>query len=85
MEIFEFIETIKTREDFIYFLNLLNDYYREEGDQWENGSLEMYLHTLPTYAEDVEGYYKNTGQSIDADVPSWRVFADILMGATMYE
>jgi hypothetical protein len=37
------------------------------------------------YSEDILGYYDNTNQKVDADTPSWKVFADILLGAKIYE
>ncbi|WP_449500936.1 DUF7660 family protein [Aquimarina acroporae] len=33
----------------------------------------------------MDDYYKNVKSNLDADVPIWRIFADILMGAVKYE
>jgi hypothetical protein len=44
---------------------------------------------MTRYAEDIQGYYdyqeKETGEHINADIPFWRTFADILRGARIYE
>jgi len=48
-----------------------------------------FLEALATYAVDVEGYYYNLAKSgrekVATDLAAWRVFADILRGATVYE
>jgi hypothetical protein len=80
---------IKSRHDFIVFLDNLSTDYQKNGKNWENQNLGDFLNALTTYAADMEGYYHNLattgGERIDADRASWRVFADILCGATMYE
>jgi hypothetical protein len=40
---------------------------------------------MARYSEDIQGYYDNTNQNIDANTPSWKLFADILLGAKIYE
>jgi hypothetical protein len=40
---------------------------------------------MMAYSQDIQGYYKNSNQNVDADIPSWKVFADILLGAKIYE
>lgn len=37
------------------------------------------------YTDDLQGYYDNTKQTMNADIPEWQVFADILKGARIYE
>jgi hypothetical protein len=37
------------------------------------------------YTENIQGFYKNTQQNIDADQADWQTFADILRGARVYE
>jgi GTPase SAR1 family protein len=73
------------RKSFIEFLSLLHNSYQENKADWENIDLDSFLEAMIRYSEDIQGYYDNTNQKIDADTPSWKVFADILLGAKIYE
>jgi hypothetical protein len=76
---------INSRQDFTSFLdNLLID-YQQNGREWENQNLGDFLEAVAAYTADIDGYYQNTSIAVDANVASWRVFADILRGATIYE
>ena len=76
---------VKTRQDFAKFLQLLKTDLEQNGDEWENKTLLDFLEAMSRYAEDIEHYYKNTGQDINADIANWHIFADILKGAKIYE
>jgi hypothetical protein len=78
---------ITTREDFVRFLRFLYHTYLHEGSTWENAKLKEFLEALTCYTEDIPTYKKNNEIDIhaDPDNPSWKVFADILIGATLYE
>jgi len=73
------------RQSFIKFLSLLHDNYQLNKAEWENIDLDSFLEAMIRYSEDIRGYYDNTNQKVDADTPSWKVFADILLGAKIYE
>ena len=76
---------VTNRNSFIEFVeNLLEEYKSNEG-AWENGTLETFFEAMAEYTKDIQGYYDNTSQNINAEVASWKVFADILRGASMYE
>lgn len=72
---------IKTIEDFRKFL----EDFKTEHIHWENNTLESFLEALSRYSEDIQSFYDNTNQKIDVAIPSWKVFADLLKGASMYE
>lgn len=76
---------VTDRKSFIEFLNLLRQDLLNDPGSWENNNLGSFLEALQAYAEDIQGYYNNTGIPVNADNPSWQVFADIFKGATMYE
>jgi len=78
-------EKIKSKQEFVVFLRELHADYLQNGKDWENTSLERFLEAMIAYTEDIQGYYENTNQNIDANKPSWKVFADILEGASIYE
>lgn len=73
------------RESFIRFLGSLRKQFENNPGIWENTKLGDFLEALEMYTEDVQGYYDNVYPGINADIPSWRIFADILKGASMYE
>ena len=78
-------EQVRTRQDFARYVEQLRQDLENNPDQWENRKLKSFLEAVSRYAEDVDGYYINMNLPVDADRPSWRVFADILAGASMYE
>ena len=67
------------------FVKELADEFTKNPDGWENGDLESFLRSMSSWIEDMDGYYKNTGQHYDEKHISWRTFADILVASTMYE
>jgi hypothetical protein len=73
------------RNSFIEFVESLLEEYRTNKEAWENSTLESFLEAMAGYTNDIQGYYDNTSQQVNADVASWKVFADILKGASMYE
>ena len=83
----DFLETsaINSRENFISFLNNLLIDYQQNGKKWEAQNMSDFLEALASYTSDIDGYYYNMSIPVDANVASWRVFADILRGATIYE
>lgn len=44
-----------------------------------------FLEALSAYTEDIQGYYDNLKQNINADKPDWQTFSDIFKGAKIYE
>ena len=76
---------VTDRQTFIKFLDLLRQDYSTNPDSWENKTLPDFLEALSAYAEDIQGYYDNMKQDVNADQPNWQTFADIFKGATIYE
>ncbi|WP_375417363.1 hypothetical protein [uncultured Hymenobacter sp.] len=80
---------INSRQDFVYLLNQLLVDYQVNNKNLSNQQLEGFLEALVAYSADIQGYYHNslkTGEEVlNADVASWRVFADMLRGAIIYE
>lgn len=76
---------VTDRQTFIQFLELFQgDLAKNPGD-WENNTLSSFVEAMAAYTSDIQGFYDNTNQNINADLPSWKVFADILRGARIYE
>jgi hypothetical protein len=76
---------VTDRQTFIKFIDLLQKDFVTNPDSWGNKNLDDFLETLSSYAEDIDGYYKNTNQNVNADESNWQTFADIFKGATIYE
>jgi len=80
----EQIQSIKTKEDFMKFVEDLILDLKANPNKWENRNLDDYLEALRNWTEDMEGYYINNNLPVPKNV-SWKIFADILIAATMYE
>ena len=76
---------VNTRLEFARYVDYLIRDLDANPEEWENNDLKSFLEAISRYALSVHGYYKNFGIPIDADVARWRVFADILAGARVYE
>lgn len=79
------MDKIETRQDFITFLKEFRADLINNPKDWENLEMTDFLEAMIRYTEDIQGYYNNTNQPINADEPRWQVFADILIGASIYE
>jgi hypothetical protein len=80
------IETIKSKDDFLVFMDALLRNYRSAPQTWENRSLDDYLDAIARWVESIEWYYKNNEiKDVDLASMNWRVMADILMAAKLYE
>ena len=75
---------IRSREDFVAFVRALSKDLRDNPTSWENSNLERYLEALGAWVEDMDGYYLNQGKPVPQQ-PDWKVAADMLMAAKMYE
>jgi hypothetical protein len=76
---------VNDRQSFIAFVELLRLDFLSNHDKWENKTIDDFLGAFARYTEDIQGYYDNTNQNINADTPNWKVFADALVGASIYE
>ena len=85
MDIYDLKDNIKDKRDFERFLERLKLDFRDNKEDWENKTLKDFLESLQAYTEDIEGYYKNQNKLFDSENPSWQTFAQILLGAKIYE
>lgn len=84
MTLAEYNNSIRSREDFVAFVRALGKDLQENPGSWENASLKRYLEALSAWVEDMDGYYLNQGKPVPQQ-PDWKVAADMLMAAKMYE
>jgi hypothetical protein len=84
MTLDEHTNSIRSRADFVAFVKALSKDFRDNPATWENASLESFLEALGAWVEDMDGYYINQGKPVPQQ-PDWKVAADMLMAAKMYE
>ncbi len=81
----ELVARVESKDDFLAFLqNYVSSYYDDQ-TSWDNKDMPGFLSGLEGFARDMEGYYRNSKIEIDFKSPSWRVFADMLLAARVYE
>jgi hypothetical protein len=78
------IDSINTKSDFVNFIELLLQDFRNNPHEWENKTIDSFLEAASSWTEDMEWYYHNNKLPLPQNV-DWQVFANILMAAKMYE
>ena len=76
---------VTDRKSFEKFISLLLADFNKNKYSWENNRLDLFLEAMSAYTADLDGYYKNKEPDQNADTPTWKVFADIMRGAVVYE
>lgn len=71
---------VSSRDDFAAFLESVLEDFRQSGrDEWENRTLERFLDALAAFAD------ARVVDARDQETATWRLFAEIVVGATVYE
>jgi hypothetical protein len=84
-DIEDIVEGLNSRADFIRFLDATRHDATNTLQEWENQTVPDFIEAMSAWADDCPQYYKNIGIEFDAEQPSWRLFADILLAARVYE
>lgn len=84
MMLAERVALIRSREDLVEFVKALVTDLRDNPSSWENPTLEQFLEALGTWIADMDGYYLSRGMDVPHQ-PDWKVVADMLMAAKVYE
>jgi len=72
---------VSSRKDFLNFLdNLIKD-YEKSPEAWDNNNLQDFLDGFYLFAKSMQNYYDNMHENVDADDISWKMLADMLLGA----
>ncbi|MEI5984369.1 hypothetical protein VJ786_05570 [Sphingobacterium sp. PU5-4] len=74
MDIYEHTQNVSSKYGFIEFLKLLKKSLEEKPEDWENNDLTSFIEGLLGYSVDRTH-----------EVPSWKVFSEILLAARVYE
>lgn len=83
-ELFDFAAAVKSRIDFIKFVEYLNEDCRERRNEWQNDDLSGFLSGLSGFANDMNGFYRNMGETVNVETITWRMAAQMLLAATVY-
>ena len=84
MTLAERASRVRTRADFVAFVEALRLDHAANGATWANPDLPAFLEAVGAWSQDSNGYYQNAG--IDpSNLSPWRLLADILMAARVYE
>lgn len=74
---------VKSKDDFICFLNALMSDLQAHPDSWKNTDLTSFLRAMSSWVEDMGSFYLDeSGNQKDI---TWQVFADMLSIARVYE
>ncbi len=84
MTLAERAKSVQTRDDLAAFVAELKADFDAHRNDWTNAELKSFLEAMAAWIQDMDGYYRNTGQKM-SDLPPWRILADILIAARMYE
>lgn len=84
MKINEMIENVKSKEDFISFINRLSYDNQINNDEWENKDIISYLEGVSSWIEDMDGYYKNMKLDVPTDI-DWKFIATLFYVGKIYE
>jgi len=84
LEVLNRINRIKSKEEFIDFLNFLSQDKFQKNEEWENQTIEDYLSSVSSWVEDMEGYYKNKNLPIP-DNENWSFIATLFYIGKIYE
>ena len=77
-------DSIQSREDFVEFVRGLSKDFHDNPADWENVTVERYLEALAAWTHDMDGYYKNSGETPPTDI-NWHFIAQLLLAAKIYE
>ncbi len=76
--------SVETREDLVEFLEALGRDFLSNSQAWENITLNSYFDAASRWLDVADAYFANHGEPAP-EVPSWKLFAQILAAATIYE
>ena len=76
------LDSLRTRDDFVRFVELLVESFKEPGPGWENATMERFLVSLAQAARNLEKYYDSPTEAAQNVVaPSWEAIAGLLFSA----
>lgn len=85
MDLYDQIGAVRTRNDFVAFVKAMLRQYLDHPQEWgRNQDIESFLSALKSSAVSIDRLYLNRDEDFP-QVPSWKLFAEILWMAADYE
>jgi len=84
MDLHEQIDKIKTKEDLAEFIGYLREDLSIHRECWENPTLDQFLEAMEAWILAMDFWAKNK-EIPPVDIPSWKLIANILYAAKIYE
>jgi hypothetical protein len=76
------LDSLHTRDDFVRFVELLVESFKEPGPPWENATIDSFLTALAEAAKKLEKYYDSPDEAAqNVASPSWEAVAGLLFSA----
>ena len=82
------LDRVRDKASFVAFLGALIADYESNQSTWENRTLDQLLESMQSWLEDMDldDYYERIDSSdVMLENINWRVFADVLVSAAIYE
>jgi hypothetical protein len=80
-QLHEALDSLRTRDDFVRFVELLIASYREPGT-WDNSTIDAFLEGLASAARQLETYYDSPSEAAqNIASPNWEAVAGLLFSA----
>lgn len=84
MQLYDYINNISNKDDFIKFLKMLKNDVLINNNEWVNNNISLYLESICSWIEDMNGYYKNIGVEKPKNI-NWNFIALLLYMGKIYE
>jgi hypothetical protein len=84
-ELARLAKAVDSRAAFLSFLTDLRANCRTHKQEWENADLDQFIKGMIGFTRDMDGYYRSYAADVDTNQPSWRLMAEILLAAKVYE
>jgi hypothetical protein len=76
------LDSLRTRDDFVRFVELLIESFNDTGPPWDNATMESFLAALAEAAKSLETYYDSPEEAArNVASPSWEAIAGLLFSA----
>jgi hypothetical protein len=80
----ESVQTVSSRADLARFLSEAAVDCQQNPGEWSNRELKTFLEAMAAWIQDMDGYYKNRNEPVPVR-PDWKVFAEMVAAARVYE
>ena len=84
MSVDKLLDNMNSKEDFIFFMRCLLNDNQVNIEEWENRDIPLYLESIASWVEDMEGYYQNIGLEIPSNI-DWKFIATLFYVGKIYE